>query len=464
MSIISIVALATLAGTTFLYVQDGAAKRAKPEYRGAVKGEGLPGSIITGNDISGATEFQDGGKKDRPSRKKTLPKRAKKSKRTVSSGAAKLPNADTPIEVRIDVKVKNEDAPAVRNIPVVPRMSNDTLKTRLKSIARRRAGDIDPSNMEAMGRVDLGPEALARLGIRAFDMGIYSIWQEPGKEKPFSWIIASDGVIMPPEKVEGVEIPNFSPAIITDDLGGLRAIIYEDDPEELRLRDLLRQNPDPAEAEELNRKRNDLMDSKEREMRWKLEIGSLVPVLVRSRHGQDHSVDKNILVQQWRPNAIFWYEPRPEFLERLPDGVRMRIEREMQLADRLRRSASSVDGAGDSKMREALVSDIEGVVGKRPYLDVLRGSAGALLETALHPNPAHGLTKLRYRLAAPRTMSLTLHDLAGQKLREIAVDQPKEEGEWEADIDLAGLAKGMYLLWITTDKGERVVQRLIIQR
>lgn len=104
------------------------------------------------------------------------------------------------------------------------------------------------------------------------------------------------------------------------------------------------------------------------------------------------------------------------------------------------------------------------VVGERPYLDILRSASGAIVGTNVLPNPTTGRAVLNFSLAHPRTISISLHDITGRRMREVVSDLSKQGGTYEANIDAGDLADGIYLVAITTDRGERAIQRVIVQK
>ena len=67
------------------------------------------------------------------------------------------------------------------------------------------------------------------------------------------------------------------------------------------------------------------------------------------------------------------------------------------------------------------------------------------------PNPARTSTTIRYRLAAPSHVSLSVFDAAGRRVRH--VERPAAAGEHRHILDVEGLAAGLYLVHAQTADG-----------
>lgn len=326
-------------------------------------------------------------------------------------------------------------------------------------------------NVAGIGMVELPAEDLARLGIRVIDAGIYWTSLRPGTSSPsfsimtstdfisdrspfnlFDRRISADSIASLKKGVGVVEVPDFAPIMITDDAGTYRMIFeFQDDPA----------SPEEKIANQISTLIGDTLNTgvEQRIIKDAISVGGLVPVLIRT--GRTTS-SADSLVPTFPPDAIFWYRPTAGFLERLPASVRSRIDQEMAFAERLRKIGNA--GAENPELRAAIASDIKARVGESPYLDVLRESGGALAESSITPNPTHGNVTLKYRLSLPRTLSLTLHDITGRHLRQLGFPGLKSAGQWQEELNLTGLANGIYLVVITTQQGERAIQRVVVQR
>ena len=93
-----------------------------------------------------------------------------------------------------------------------------------------------------------------------------------------------------------------------------------------------------------------------------------------------------------------------------------------------------------------------------------RFGEGAVLATKVYPNPtSDGGATIRFDLAEPRVVSVDLLSLSGESVMTLADNVARGSGTGQLAFPLNGIAPGMYLVSLTTDKGERAVQRLIVQ-
>ena len=93
-----------------------------------------------------------------------------------------------------------------------------------------------------------------------------------------------------------------------------------------------------------------------------------------------------------------------------------------------------------------------------------RFGEGAVLSTKVYPNPtSDGGATIRFNLAEPRTISVDLLSLSGESVMTLADGVSRTSGAGQLAFPLNGVAPGMYLVSLTTDQGERAVQRLIVQ-
>lgn len=378
------------------------------------------------------------------------------------NAAAAPARGAVPLAVAVDMPAAHAVAQAADDDTLVKKDAGSVLLRIRKSgdsARSRQQRRTIPADIAGIGVVELGAADLARLGIRADSDGVFAIWQEEGRSRPVIMGFTMYGVTTPRNAsvMEGVEIPEFMPVAVTDDIGGYRALIYDETQQEQALREELRNGGD---ADSIEAAIDKSLAEHESAIRQAVQIGRLVPVMVRT--GRTYT-SQDSLARHHRPDCIFWFEPGRDFLDHLPADVRERVERETSLAGRLRDVERAVNRSAP-EVRASIASDILATVGENPYLDVLRGAAGAVMESRIEPNPARERTLLSYRLSAPRTVSLTLHDIAGRHLRQLAPAEPMDASLRTQEVDLRGLAPGIYLVVISTDRGERAVQRLIVEQ
>lgn len=108
---------------------------------------------------------------------------------------------------------------------------------------------------------------------------------------------------------------------------------------------------------------------------------------------------------------------------------------------------------------KAIIPNVDG-----SQLQENRVESGALRLENIYPNPTmDGGATVSYELTGDRQISIDLHDLAGNKVATLATGIRKQAGAGQIAFTLDGVMPGMYLVTLTTDKGERAVQRLIVQ-
>lgn len=131
---------------------------------------------------------------------------------------------------------------------------------------------------------------------------------------------------------------------------------------------------------------------------------------------------------------LYWFEPTREFLDALPQETRRSIER-------ARGMAPSGDDASVSPHPIALVG------------------------ASMFPNPTtsdHAMVE--YTLNDERRVAVSVYDITGTRLRDIAVTEPRATGTYKDAVSFEGIPNGYYLLAVTTDKGEQSVRPFILNR
>ncbi len=93
-----------------------------------------------------------------------------------------------------------------------------------------------------------------------------------------------------------------------------------------------------------------------------------------------------------------------------------------------------------------------------------RFGEGAVVSTNVYPNPtSDGGATIAFDLSEPRTLSVELLSLSGETVMQLADRVDRSSGSGQLAFPLNGVAPGMYLVSLTTEQGERAVQRLIVQ-
>ncbi|MDT8325539.1 MAG: T9SS type A sorting domain-containing protein [Bacteroidota bacterium] len=133
---------------------------------------------------------------------------------------------------------------------------------------------------------------------------------------------------------------------------------------------------------------------------------------------------------------LLWFEPTDAFLAQLPRNVRHRIQRQRD--------------QGISPGRTIAARGAEKV---------------PTIAASVHPNPiTQSTVTVQYTLNEPGRVAVSMYDVTGERVRELAVTEQREKGTWQQSISLDGMVGGLYLLAVATDRGVQSVQPVILKR
>ncbi len=131
---------------------------------------------------------------------------------------------------------------------------------------------------------------------------------------------------------------------------------------------------------------------------------------------------------------LYWYEPTPKFLESMPTDVRRAIE-----------------GVSSSPIAEEQRKEV--------------AETKVLASSSVHPNPAtQGFATVEYTLREKRRVAISVYDITGERLKNVAVTENRDSGVWQDNVSLEGIPNGYYLLAVTTDQGEQSIRPFILKR
>ncbi|TAE26409.1 MAG: TonB family protein [Candidatus Kapaibacterium sp.] len=147
---------------------------------------------------------------------------------------------------------------------------------------------------------------------------------------------------------------------------------------------------------------------------------------------------------------LLWYDPAPEFIALLPERYRVGLQREVETA---KKYATTCEIPTEEEKKA--------VAG---YFDSWRSCDGVLKITNLYPNPANIQATVRFTLREARSITLTLHNLNGERLAILEPTPLLPAGEHDLPLDFTGRNIGVYLLALSTDKGETAIKRVMIVR
>ena len=160
----------------------------------------------------------------------------------------------------------------------------------------------------------------------------------------------------------------------------------------------------------------------------------LVPVMASIENPDDPFFKKT--------EVLLWFEPTEQFLRALPEHYGAQLRKELQSPT------------------------IKPKTGEQFYTASHLEEDGAIIHSRVYPNPTPDYeVRFAFTLSQPRSCTVTIVDMFGSLL-DTAIDaQQFSQGDSTLTLMLSSIEKsGMYMIIMQTDKGERIAQRLIVQR
>lgn len=244
-----------------------------------------------------------------------------------------------------------------------------------------------------------------------------------------------------PNKIKIVDTDeNFKdemPNMLVDSDGSMQINVVESDGSKLNIKTLTNNTEMQSNNIILNLPNNATMSSKinSRSLPTDLEsiakINTLVPIGVGFKAGE---ID-----------YILWCDATSELAERLPAEIRDRLMPEIK--------------ALENKSTECKTSPVAG----EPYLDIWKTCSGAVEALNAYPNPAREDINVSFTLNAERKVNISVNDLFGNRVQLLDSDRIMQAGQHTEHFKLNSIPSGMYYIVVQTDKGEKTLQRIIIQ-
>ncbi|MES2690710.1 MAG: T9SS type A sorting domain-containing protein [Bacteroidota bacterium] len=191
-------------------------------------------------------------------------------------------------------------------------------------------------------------------------------------------------------------------------------------------------NLDNGDEIPLNKLENEqFMKQKRNEDREKLvgQLGSFVPVKI--------DVEERYKSSNKHIGLIAWYKPDSLFLHALHEEVANELKAEL-------------DALNNNKPASTC-----------KYFDACGNHAGVIYTFNLYPNPVGDQFTIEVGLNEARNLDISVVDINGRLVKKLAVNKQQDKGLIGYTYPAGNLPEGLYLLLITTDKGERITQRLI---
>lgn len=378
-------------------------------------------------------------------------------------------------------------AAAVQQAPIsqqAPRIAGNSAAVRPKvavqtahlanseSASANSTEEIKPLPVELKGSyLHLANDVLQRLGIEVKDKSIITCSRD-GASADFMEIYLQGGVSFQHKKIDEISdiaISQLSPAIVTTLAGVIRTYTNssesttdsqlpegvgellehfgkeaKEDGKRLMVSYPLLTNPN-ATAKERVVLRDNLNDALVVDVYLTREENDRMSEKSNKQVREDFVLNNYIGVKVVLGNSggneegfILWYKPEEGFLTKLPDLSREQIEQELGL-----KPQSAVTGCR--------------------YTQQCLTSSGAILGTSVVPDKslAKGIT-VNFDLAEDRNLSFALYTLNGHKV-DLQKNIPVAKGKGQYSMDFGTSPSGLYLMVITSDKGERAVQRIILE-
>ncbi len=173
-------------------------------------------------------------------------------------------------------------------------------------------------------------------------------------------------------------------------------------------------------------------------------LSKLVPVRIRMRSDDATSERAS------GSDIILWYYPSREFIDALPQELADQLRIELGFTTLVEEGVLHAD---DLKQRYC---------GEYSFTDVCRTKDGAISISSIVPNPASDRAMVKVHVTEQRNFTVSLHDMSGNRVAHLTNLQLIDSDI--VTIDVSDKPAGTYLIAITSDKGEQVVERLIVSR
>jgi hypothetical protein len=182
----------------------------------------------------------------------------------------------------------------------------------------------------------------------------------------------------------------------------------------------------------------------------KISSYNLIPVIVKS--GEEYTtMDK--LTKKARPDIIFWYEPTEKFLKILDTKTATEIRNDIVA---LTCNRSKITFTTDS------TCDGKSVVSCNYFEACQNTKSKAITKYSIFPNPAKDNFNLKLDLKEECSVVVYMFALNGAEVKQFPIGKIKQ-GISQKELSSDGITPGLYLLRITTDKGDIFNERILIK-
>ncbi len=136
-------------------------------------------------------------------------------------------------------------------------------------------------------------------------------------------------------------------------------------------------------------------------------------------------------------NLIMWYEPTEDFFSMLPTEIANQIRQEYNAISTNQPTLSC------------------------KYFEACQNISGKINSYLAYPNPAEQTLNIEIDLAEERNLEFIITDITGKIIKTLNQNLNQTKGIQTYTYQIGELTEGMYLLIITTNKGEKVSTRII---
>ncbi|MFC2131218.1 T9SS type A sorting domain-containing protein [Bacteroidota bacterium] len=148
-----------------------------------------------------------------------------------------------------------------------------------------------------------------------------------------------------------------------------------------------------------------------------------------------------------------WYVLNKDFINALPERYQESLSKELELITGIEEGTIPAEAACDA------------IKGKESYLDLCRYESDAIKDLKVYPNPnSTKEVKLQFKLSKRCNIRIDIHDLSGRLISNVG-NLPCAPGEQNLIFEFRKFipSQGVYLISITTNTGEQVVRRFIVE-
>lgn len=157
-------------------------------------------------------------------------------------------------------------------------------------------------------------------------------------------------------------------------------------------------------------------------------LGSLIPI---------HVYAHRVSAKEEPFDLIAWYEPTLELFKVLPVNIGGQIRKEYEAISKDEKAPSCI------------------------YFEECRNVKGKITSVMAYPNPVSEELTIRVQVEEERNITISIADISGRVIKVVTEEQPQFKGVHDYTAGMGELKEGIYMVLIETDKGERVVQRII---